>query len=120
MRVGQIRVIFTLPESSHKLLGFSSQPPPRHLAYVEWFTRFPVRPEPHLNMYKVSRSFVQGSDRLVSIVPVSLIQRSIHLLPKWGRDRDSYLSWSREDVLEKCNVFFVNSFKDRHTYYNVY
>lgn len=71
-------------------------------------------------MYKLSRSFVQGTDRLVSIVPVSLIQQSIHLFPKWGRDKDIYLSWSSEDVLEKCNIFYVNSFKDRHTYYNVY
>ena len=121
MRVGQVRVIFTLPENSHNLLGFSrGKPPPRHLAYIEWFSRFPSRPEPHLKMYKISRSFVQGTDRLVSIVPVSLIQQSVHLFPKWGRDQDTYLLWSPEDILEKCNTYYVNSFKDRHTYYNVY
>ena len=120
MRVGQVRAIFSLPETQSKNLFPSGLLPPRHLAYIEWFSRFNLHPDPHLKMYKVSRSITADRERLASIVPVSLIQRSVHLFPKWGRNTEGIASWTSENVLEKCDIFYVNSFKDRHTYYNVY
>ena len=54
MRVGQVRVIFSLPETQSKNLFPSGLLPPRHLAYIEWFSRFNLHPDPHLKMYKVS------------------------------------------------------------------
>jgi hypothetical protein len=123
MRVGQVRVIFSLPENKSVNLFPSGQLPPRHLAYIEWFSRFQLHPDPHLKLYKVSRSITAYGERLASIVPVSLIQRSVHLFPKWGRNMEGNAgnaSWTSDNVLEKCDVFYLNSFKDRHTYYNVY
>ena len=120
MHVGQVRVIFSLPENQSKTLFPSGLLPPRHLAYIEWFSRFHLHPDPLLKMYKVSRSITADGERLASIVPVSLIQRSVHLFPKWGRNTEGIASWTSDNVLEKCDVFYVNSFKDRHTYYNVY
>jgi len=119
MRIGQIRVIFSIPESQIKTLFSLDHVPPRHLAYVEWFSRFSAHPDPNLKMYKVSRSFA-NEERLASIIPVSLIQRSVHLFPKWGQNSDIIHSWTSSNVLEECQVFYLNSFKDRHTYYNVY
>ena len=119
MRVGQVRVIFSLPESQSRILFPSGQFPPHHLAYIEWFSRFPSHTDPHLKLYKLSRVITNG-ERLASIVPVSLIQRSVHLFPKWGRNAAGIALWSSETVLEQCDVFYFNSFKDRHTYYNVY
>ncbi|KAF9474258.1 hypothetical protein BDN70DRAFT_815973 [Pholiota conissans] len=119
-RVGQVRVIFSLPESCHRSLFPSGIAPPRHLVYIEWFSRFTRRPDPILKMYKVSRALLTDGNRVASIVPVSLLQRSVHLFPKWGRDRERYLKWSADTVLEECDTFYLNSFKDRHTYYNVY
>ncbi|KAF8197077.1 hypothetical protein BJ912DRAFT_846563, partial [Pholiota molesta] len=119
-RVGQVRLIFSFPENSHRTLFPSCAPPPRHLAYIEWFSRFTPRPDPDSQMYKLSRSYVGPEDRLASIIPVSLIQHSVHLFPKWGRDRQRYLAWSSETVLDECSVFYLNCFKDRHTYYNIY
>ncbi len=55
-----------------------------------------------------------------AIVPVSLIQRSVHLFPKCGRDPLAFHTWTSDTVLENCSTFYVNCFKDRHTYYNVY
>ena len=116
MRIGQVRVIFSIPESTLPFLFPSGNYPPRHLAYIEWFSNF-TTPDRNLKLYKVSRSFKNG-DRLVSILPVSHIRRSVHLFPKWGTTVD--MEWTMDSVLEDCSVFFLNSFKDRHTYFNVY
>ncbi|KAF9477316.1 hypothetical protein BDN70DRAFT_838060, partial [Pholiota conissans] len=110
MRVGQVRVIFSLPESSHRSLFPSGVQPPRHLAYIEWFSRFTRRPDPYLKMYKISRASSLDGTRVASIVPVSLLQRSVHLFPKWGRDRDTYLKWTADTVLEECDTFYLNCF----------
>ncbi|KIM46872.1 hypothetical protein M413DRAFT_16473 [Hebeloma cylindrosporum] len=119
MRIGQVRVIFSLPDKHLKSLFPSGQFPPRHLAYVEWFSRFSPHPDPNLKMYKVSRVITHG-ERLASVIPVSLIQRSVHLFPKWGRNPGRVALWTSENVLEECDTFYLNSFKDRHTYFNVY
>jgi hypothetical protein len=71
-------------------------------------------------MYKLSRSFSTDGERLASIVPVSLIQRSVHLFPKWGQSAAEIADWTSDNVLELCDIFYLNPFKDRHTYYNVY
>ena len=69
MRIGQIQVIFSIPESQIKTLFSSGHVPPHHLAYVEWFSRFSAHPDSNLKMYKVSRSFA-NEERLASIIPV--------------------------------------------------
>ena len=121
MCVGQVQVIFSLPESQSKYLFPSGKLPPCHLAYIEWFSCFHLHPDPHLKMYKVSCSIMAEGDKLASIVPVSLIQQSVHLFPKWGQNLNAEgISWTSDNVLEQCDVFYLNSFKDCHTYYNVY
>jgi hypothetical protein len=120
MCVGQVRVIFSLHENKSVNLFPSGQLPPRHLAYIEWFSHFQLHPDPHLKLYKISRSIMADGERLASIVPVSLIQRSVHLFPKWRWNMEGNASWTSDNGLEKCDVFYLNSFKDRHTYYNVY
>ncbi|KAH7903051.1 hypothetical protein BJ138DRAFT_1108007 [Hygrophoropsis aurantiaca] len=115
-RVGQVRVIFSLPKSAIERFFTPSHPPPRHLAYTEWFSKFAMTPERNTGMYKVKRATRDG-DRLASIVPISLIQRSVHLLPKWGGSVPR--NWSSDNVLEECSVFYLNPFKDAHTYFNL-
>lgn len=68
-------------------------------------------------MYKVTRT-MQDGERVASILPVSLFERSVHLIPKWTSKVPS--SWTSENVLEECTVFYVNPFKDNHTYFNLY
>ncbi|KAJ7060713.1 hypothetical protein C8F01DRAFT_988391, partial [Mycena amicta] len=88
-------------------------PPPRHLAYVEWFSPFSNAPEAWHHFYKIKRSMRNG-DRDASIVPVSCIRRSIHLLPKFGPIAPK--EWTSSNVLDLCPTFFVNSKTDPHVF----
>ena len=104
--MGQIRVIFTLPDSVDGV-------PPERLAYVEWFSPFTLPDDDH-RMFKLNRS-LEGGERVASIIPISTIRRSAHLFPKFGPSVPE--GWSSENVLEKCTTFYLNSFTDRHMYF---
>jgi hypothetical protein len=107
-RVGRIRAIFQLREREVKHLDIPKDKPlPSHLAYVEWFTPFPDTSEPHHRQYKLSYSRVAGGT-LASVVDVSSIVSSIHLLPRFGRICER--KWTSSNVLDKCTTFYVNSF----------
>ena len=106
-RAGQIRVVFSLPEDE-------AQVPSERLAYVEWFSKF-TRPESDHGMHRLTRSVVQGGDRLASIIPISSIRRSVHLFPKFGQTVPT--DWTSDNVLEKCSAFYLNPFADRNMYF---
>ncbi|KAG1740565.1 hypothetical protein EDD22DRAFT_786826 [Suillus occidentalis] len=65
-----------------QLLFPPANQPPNHLAYVEWFTPFSATPDPRHSMYKVTR-FIWSGERVASIIPVSNISCSVHLIPKF-------------------------------------
>lgn len=111
-RVGQIRVVFSLGPHHVRTLFPSGILPPKHLAYVEWFSPF-TEPNPDHLMYKINRSVKHG-ERLVDIIPLANIRRSVHLLPKFGPLASP--EWKSSTVLEQCSHFFVNSMTDRHVY----
>ncbi|KAF7377425.1 hypothetical protein MSAN_00164100 [Mycena sanguinolenta] len=112
-RVAQVRVVFSIPAASLHNLFPPTISPPKHLAYVEWFSPFSSEPEPHHLLYKLKPSYKNG-ERLCSIIPVANIRRSIQLLPKFGPVAPK--EWTSSNVLEQCPVFFANSLGDRHLY----
>ncbi|KAI9059490.1 hypothetical protein FKP32DRAFT_1614234 [Trametes sanguinea] len=120
MRVAQVRVVFTLTDAVLDYL-FPALPahqrPPRHLAYVEWFSKFSAAPDRNTRMYKVSRT-LQGDQRLASILPVNLIERSVHLIPRHSGPIPR--QWTSDNVLDECSTFYLNPYKDMHTYFNLY
>ncbi|KAF7369778.1 hypothetical protein MVEN_00309900 [Mycena venus] len=77
--VSQVRVVFSLRNSIQDLL-FPEAKPSEHLAYVEWFSKFPKSPDSNHKMYKISHP----AQRTASVIPISNIQRSIHLFPQFG------------------------------------
>ena len=98
LQAGQVKVIFALPAE----YGPFKEP----LAYIEWFTPLHQRDSPS-GMYKITPSTRQHR-RNASIIPISSIARSCHLIPLFGRAID--WSWRQDNVLKKCNTFYVNPY----------
>ena len=118
MRIAQVRLVFTIPERYLNQIFPGMSPadrPPCHLAYVEWFTKFNTFPDPDSLLYKVAWATQNGA-WIALVIPVSALQCSVHLIPKWGGPVP--LHWTSENVLDECKTFYMNSFKDSHTYFN--
>ena len=98
LHVGQVKVIFSLPPEYGKF----REP----LVYVEWFTPLHQQ-DPISGMYKITPSTRQHR-RNASIIPVSRVARSCHLIPQFGRS--VHCSWKQDNVLGKCSTFFVNPY----------
>ena len=92
--------------------------PDEALAYVEHFTtpRKMILNQ-HVLTYQVTRANV-GAHRnqkyKASIVPLSSIHSSCHLIPKFGEKVQT--DWTSDNVLDKCNKFFVNDLLSLHMY----
>jgi len=112
-RVGQIHVIFKIPERFISQVFGPHVKPPGTLAYIEWFTR-PRNEAPAHKMYRVSRSMRSDGSCDASVIEVDTIIRSCQLFPKFsGRVNRA---WTSDNVLERCEHFFVNNWLDHHTY----
>ena len=82
------------------------------VAYVEWFTPF-RQPDPETGMFKVSHS-TRAHRRCASIISLTQIERSCHLLPIWGKRVDS--TWTSKNVLDQCTRFYVNPYLRHHDF----
>ena len=113
-RIAQVRVVFQIPNNKiDQVFPSPDTRPPLYLAYVEWFTPIPARPDPKHRMYKVSRS-IQNGQRNAAIIPVESIVCSVHLLPRFGPARPQ--EWNTFTVLEECHSFYINPFTDMYSY----
>jgi len=115
-RVAQVRVIFSLPRAALPLFAIAASPPPKYLAYVEWFTAFSA-PDPDHGLFKIKR-VVRDGDRLASIIPLLSIRRSVYLFPMFGPVAPR--EWTSGNVLDRSSAFYVDSFSDRHAYHTVH
>ncbi|THH20201.1 hypothetical protein EW146_g1111 [Bondarzewia mesenterica] len=102
-RVAQLRVIFSLPVRAARVLFPSNISPPKHLAYIEWFSPFDAVADGSHLMYKITRSFKNGR-RHAAVISVDNIRRSIFLYPRFGPIAPR--SWTSSHVLEECTTFY--------------
>ncbi|KAG2100459.1 uncharacterized protein F5147DRAFT_813133 [Suillus discolor] len=104
MRVGQVRVIFTLPRQ----FGTYS----RALAYIEWFT--PLRePDRSSGLHQLSCS-TRRLHRNAAVIHIDEIARPCHLIPRMGQTVDR--GWTSANVYESTSDFYLNSFIDLDTF----
>ncbi|KAI0696099.1 hypothetical protein BC835DRAFT_1272404 [Cytidiella melzeri] len=101
MTVGQVRLLFRL---SSNMEHVSKHP----LAYIEWYTPF-HRYDDLTGMFSVAPS-QRLHRRRASIIPITSIVRTCHLIPAWGRVHVARTDWTSENVLQRCDRFYVNAY----------
>jgi hypothetical protein len=113
-RIAQVRAVFQIPNVAIPMVfPLSETVAPTYLAYVEWFSALSTTPDPRHMLHKVSRLTRRGR-RCAGIIPADSILGSVHLIPRFGQvvPRD----WNCFTVLEQCDTFYINPFKDISTY----
>ncbi|RDX46169.1 hypothetical protein OH76DRAFT_1356587 [Lentinus brumalis] len=103
--VARVRAIFRLPEA----YGPRFKDP---VTYVEWFTSL-RQLDAETGMFKISKS-TRNHRRRSSIIPITQIIRSCHLIPVWGKAMDR--TWNSRNVLDRCSRFFVNPYLRHHDF----
>jgi hypothetical protein len=120
MKVGRLRVIFTLPEI---LRNFHTAPttwPSEHLAYVEWY-KISDRPGTHHNMYIVSKPHPLPNNILPGdIIPLRAIRQSCQLIPLTGPNATWSRSWTTSNVLDECSSFLLNNWTSKYAYQTIW
>jgi hypothetical protein len=113
-RIGRVRVVFSLPEKSHRTLFPIGNGVPKHLVYVEWYTALTDDLDTNSLLFKITPMKDRDGGRVCSIIPLANIRRSVQLIPKFGAVAPQ--EWTSSTVLNLAHVFFVNSFTDNHLY----
>lgn len=105
LRIGQVRVIFTLP--SHFYL-----PTQYPLAYVDWCTELRL-PDPTHGLFTVTRSTRMGHPN-AEILTIDRIVQSCHIIPHFGRTKEP--AWTSENAAELGRTLLVNTYIDFHLF----
>ncbi|KAF8268831.1 hypothetical protein EI94DRAFT_1682471 [Lactarius quietus] len=115
--IGRVRVVFSIPQKFHTHLFSPLVQVPLHLAYVQWYSPLTNR-DPNHGMFKICPQMESDASWICSIIPVANIQRSIHLIPKFGPVVPT--EWTSDSVLDCCDTFFVNDLSDRQIFHTLY
>ena len=111
-RIGRIRVVFSLPETSLSTLFNPGVEVPALLAYIQWFSAFPAIPDRNHLLYKIKAMKDADGTHIASVIPLKNVRRSAHLFPKFSVF--AHQDWASSTVLDLCDTFYVNTFTDRH------
>jgi hypothetical protein len=104
LSLARVRLLFQLPN----ILGSTPHP----LAYVDWYKPLDSQAiDPDMQMFVASldrrRTGAHWAVRS-SIIPVTDIQRTCHLIPQFGK-RCS-IDWTSAEVLDQAKKFYLNPY----------
>ena len=129
VRVGRVKVIFTLPQTiyAHGSLNEINAPAEWKgqgpLAYVEWYANLPASADPVHMMYEVRKLPLRVDGTPAGeIIPLSIIRQSCQLIPHFPRPtRGSTIStipsdWTSDSVLDKAQRFLLNNWATKYAY----
>ena len=112
--VVRVKVIFSIPTRFHAHLFKRPEiDVPKHLAYVEWYSPLETQ-DPNHRMFKITPLKDSDGTRICSVIPLTDVQRSVHLIPRFGPVAP--VNWKSGNVLDQCTTFFLNDFTDRHLF----
>ncbi|OCH83867.1 hypothetical protein OBBRIDRAFT_742550 [Obba rivulosa] len=103
---------YALSEAMCYTAGISLDHATLPLVYVKWFTPFNTHDRVN-GLYTLSRSTCQHR-RFASIIPITDIICSCHLIPVWGTSMDR--TWMSDTVVELCKKFYFNSYLRHHDF----
>jgi hypothetical protein len=68
-------------------------------------------------MFKISPLKDNDGTRICSVIPLTDVERSVHLIPRFGPVAP--VNWTSSNVLDECTTFFLNDFTDRHLFQHI-
>jgi hypothetical protein len=116
LRVGRLRAIFRIRQNVIHRTFPAGVPPPGHLAYVEWYS-LSQNPGAHHKLYSVSK-ISDPKARQASVIELKDVRRTCQLWPKFGAKANR--QWTSENVLDKCDKFFLGNRSDTHVFQTLY
>jgi len=120
MRVGRVRVIFTLPKQVETFMG--PQPAPKNwpkgpLVYIEWYTKLASTADiKNGMMYRIRKASTSTNPPRVqgAIFPLSNIHQSCMLFPIFPEDVPTH--WTPLNILDNALFFLVNNWLSKYSY----
>lgn len=73
--------------------------------------------DPDHKMYTVT-STRQAALKTFEVIELSRVIRNCQLIPKFGDRADR--AWTSQNVLDRCEKFFLNNYVDNHTFQIIY
>ena len=125
MRIGQLKVIFTLPQQilegssgSIRLTGLPQAP----LGYVEWYSKLKPAAEKNHLMYKITRPPPHADGSVPgAVIPLTDIRQSCQLIPKFTQGGSlEEGKWRSETVLDQATTFYVNNWSGLYAYQTIW
>ena len=114
MRIGRLRVIFKFPNQQNNNYIFNLPSTP--LAYVEWYSMLAESAHADHLMYQIT-CLKKRADGTIpgSIVPLSHIHQSCHLIPKFSPTSEEN-GWTSMNVLDNASTFYLNNWSSLYSY----
>jgi hypothetical protein len=88
------------------------------LLLVYWFTRPLPQTEKDTKMYLLKRRHTADGRPLASVIEMGSVARLVQLIPRLGRKVHPDLT--KDNIMDRCDTFLLNSFTDKEIYQAVW